>query len=79
MKHLMKIPALSTLIFFCLSCSVDENIEISTQGTVSIGNPSESILTNSSSHAGKQFSSPWTVTRKTLSGGKQQGVELLIL
>ena len=31
-----------------------------------VGNPSESILTSSSSHPGKQFSSPWTVTQKTL-------------
>ena len=75
----MKIPALSSLIFFCLSCSMDESIEVPTQGTVSIGNPSESILTSSSNHSGKQFSSPWSVTRKTLSGGKQEGVELLTL
>jgi len=75
----MKIPVLSSLILFCLSCSMDESIEVSNQGTVSIGNPSESILTSSSSHAGKQFSSPWTVTRTTLHGGKQEGVELLTL
>ena len=75
----MKIPALSSLIFFCLSCSMDESIEVSNHGTVSIGNPSERILTSSSSHAGKQFSSPWTVTLKTLRGGKQEGVELLTL
>jgi hypothetical protein len=58
---------------------MDESIEVPTQGTVSIGNPSESILTSSSNHSGKQFSSPWSVTRKTLSGGKQEGVELLTL
>jgi hypothetical protein len=75
----MKISFLSSLIFFCLSCSMDESIEVPTQGTVSIGNPSESILTSSSNHSGKQFSSPWSVTRKTLSGGKQEGVELLTL
>jgi hypothetical protein len=75
----MKISFLSSLIFFCLSCSMDESIEVPTKGTVSIGNPSESILTSSSNHSGKQFSSPWSVTRKTLSGGKQEGVELLTL
>jgi hypothetical protein len=75
----MKIPALSSLIFFCLSCSMDESIEVSNEGTVSVGNPSESILTSSSSHAGKQFSSSWSVIQTTLRGGKQEGVELLTL
>ena len=36
-------------------------------------------LTDSDSHPGKSFSSPWSVTRTLLKGGKQEGVELLTL
>ena len=36
-------------------------------------------LTDSTSHPDKSFSSPWSVTRKLLKGGKQEGVELLTL
>ena len=37
------------------------------------------ILTDSASHPDKSFSSPWSVTRNRLKGGKQEGVELLTL
>ena len=36
-------------------------------------------LTDSESHPDKSFSSPWSVTRTLLKGGKQEGVELLTL
>ncbi|MBP52454.1 MAG: DUF4432 domain-containing protein [Opitutae bacterium] len=36
-------------------------------------------LTDSTSHPDKSFSSPWSVSRKLLKGGKQEGVELLTL
>ena len=36
-------------------------------------------LESSSSHSGKTFDSQWSVTRKILRGGKQEGVELLTL
>ena len=75
----MKISALSFILLFCLSCSMDETIEVSTQGTVSIGTSDETTLASSSNHTAKQFSSQWSVTRKILRGGKQEGVELITL
>jgi hypothetical protein len=75
----MKISTLSLILLFCLSCSENETIEVSKQGTVSIGTAKEKTLASSSSHAGKQFSSPWSVIQTTLRGGKQEGVELLTL
>ena len=36
-------------------------------------------LESSSSHSSKTFDAQWSVTRKTLRGGKQEGVELLTL
>jgi hypothetical protein len=75
----MKISALSLILLFCLSCSQNETIETSKQGTISIGTPKEKTLASSSNHAGKQFSSPWSVIQTTLRGGKQEGVELLTL
>jgi len=36
-------------------------------------------LEKSSSYTGKKFDAQWSVTRKILRGGKQEGVELLTL
>ncbi len=75
----MRISALPFILLFYFSCSTDENIELSNQGTVTVGTPAETTLASSLSHTDKQFSSQWSITREILKGGKQEGVELLTL
>ena len=76
MKYL--IPVI--VILFLFSCGIEEETEIEPpfQPTSSLSKSSTVLLT-SSSHEGKNFVSDWSVDRKVLRGGKQEGVEILIL
>lgn len=75
----MKKILLASLILLLVACSKDENIQLSSSGTVTIESNKQSLLTSSTDHGEKKFSSNWSVTKETLHGGKQEGVELLTL
>ena len=69
---------LSTLLFLLCCCSENPvpNIKVETQLNQNNGSK---ILESSKIHSQKIFDSPWSVTQKTLRGGKQEGVKLLTL
>ena len=75
----MKKTLLISSILFFTSCSVDEKIEISSDGTVTIESNTKIVLSSSANHSAKKFSADWSVTKETLHGGKQEGVELITL
>ncbi len=76
----MKNPTLGILCFSFLLLSCSEN-QVSLPEPETQLNQSGKIeyLESSASHPGKTFDSEWSVTRKILRGGKQEGVELLTL
>ena len=69
---------LSALLFLLCCCSENPvpNIKVETQLNQNNGSK---ILESSKIHSQKIFDSPWSVTQKTLRGGKQEGVKLLTL
>ena len=69
---------LSALLLILFSCSENPvpNIQVETQLNQNNGNK---ILESSKTHSQKIFDSPWSVTQKTLRGGKQEGVQLITL
>ena len=69
------LPALLFLLFSCSENSVP-NIKVETQLNQNNG---DKILESSKTHSQKKFDSPWSVTQRTLRGGKQEGVKLLTL
>jgi hypothetical protein len=69
------LPALLFLLFSCSENSVP-NIKVETQLNQNNG---DKILESSKTHSQKIFDSPWSVTQRTLRGGKQEGVKLLTL
>ena len=76
----MKALRLSILFLFVVSCGVDQQSKISIpKGTNSKSSGFSTTITSSDSHPDKKFPSSWSVTRKILKGGKQEGVELLTI
>ena len=69
---------LPALLFLLFSCSENPlpNIKVETQLNQNNG---DKILESSKTHSQKVFDSPWSVTQRTLRGGKQEGVKLLTL
>ena len=76
----MKNPTLGILCFsfLLLSCS-DNQVSLPEPETQLNQSGKIEYLESSASHPGKTFDSQWSVTRKILRGGKQEGVELLTL
>lgn len=70
------LPGLFIIVFFC-SCSDRPDTKQDFLPVPPTTDPS--VLDDSSAHPDKSFSSPWSVTRTLLQGGKQDGVELLTL
>lgn len=72
------IPSVTILIFALSSCS-DETASPVEHTSQLDQNLETSQLEISTNHPEKTFASPWSVTRKVLQGGKQQGVELITI
>ena len=68
-------PTLLLLIFSCAE-NPAPNLKITSQLNQSGENL---VLESSQNHSQKTFDSPWSVTQRTLRGGKQEGVKLLTL
>lgn len=68
-------PTLLLLIFSCTE-NPAPNLKITSQLNQSGENL---VLESSQNHSQKTFDSPWSVTQRTLRGGKQEGVKLLTL
>ena len=72
------IPSLTILIFALSSCS-DETTSPVEHTSQLDQNLETSQLEISTNHPEKTFASSWSVTRKILQGGKQEGVELITI
>ena len=66
------------IISLSTSCSEERNRRIEPTTKLS-QSENTSQIEGSQFHANKHFASEWSITRKLLKGGKQEGVELLIL
>ena len=66
------------IISLSTSCSEQGNQSIEPTTKLS-QSPNTAQIEGSQFHANKHFASEWSITRKLLKGGKQEGVELLIL
>ncbi len=76
----MKNSALCFLYLCIILVSCSENQPPLPEPDTKLNQPGEiEHLENSASYPGKKFASNWSVTRKILQGGKQQGVELLTI
>ena len=74
---------LFTACIFLSSCEKDITLPSSGEEPTETGSHSKTgpikYLASSRDQTGRDYPAPWSVTRKTLSGGKQAGVELLTL
>ena len=76
MKYLLSL-FVSLLLF---SCGIEQEtqIDLPLHSGTDLSEKS-TILATSSSYPEKNFASPWSVDRRILRGGKQEGVEILTL
>ena len=68
-------PLFQICILLILASCTDEN----KQSKPSDSNQTQSSIDSDKNHPNKSFLSKWEVTKKILTGGKQQGVELIKL
>lgn len=81
MKNPFAFLALFSLLNLSCESEKPDQTPVSPSSENATSNPAIDMLDASTSptHSGKSFSSSWSVTKTKLSGGKQEGVELLTL